>query len=277
MSTSQEPRSSFVEAGGLRLHYLDWGGPERQSMLLLHGLQDCARLWTGFAESMQHRYHVVALDHRGHGDSPWASPEGYRLANYVRELSQVILALDLRDIILMGHSAGGKNAFVYAADDQQRLSRLVIVDMDPDRHNPGSVAMMDRYRAESDDYPDLEAVVERLRSREPGTEEEVLRRHALHMTRPLDGGALRWRRDRNVVTHYDRPDAWEYLPRITVPTLIVRGAQSTLLTAPVARRMQEAIPDCRLVELEGGGHWCHDEQPQAFQRAVDAFLGGATG
>ena len=148
MSTSEEPRSSFVEAGGLRLHYLDWGSPELPAMLLLHGLQDCARLWTSFAETMRHRYHVVALDHRGHGDSPWASPESYRLAYYVRELAQVIQALDLQDIVLMGHSAGGKNAFIYAADNPQRLSRLVIVDMDPNRHNPGSVAMLDRYRTE---------------------------------------------------------------------------------------------------------------------------------
>jgi pimeloyl-ACP methyl ester carboxylesterase len=277
MSNSQEPRSGFVDAGGLRLHYLDWGGPERQPMLLLHGLQDCARLWTDFAEAMHHRYHVVALDHRGHGDSPWASPDSYRLTSYVRELSEVIQALDLRDVILMGHSAGGKNAFVYAADSPQRLSKLLIVDMDPDRHNPGSVAMMDRYRGESDDYPDLDAVVERLRSREPDADEALLRRHAGHMTRPQDGGGLTWRRDRNVVTHYDRPDAWAYLPRITTPTLILRGAQSTLLTAPVAQRMRDEIPDCRLVELEGGGHWCHDEQPQAFQRAVEAFLGEAVG
>jgi pimeloyl-ACP methyl ester carboxylesterase len=221
---------------------------------------------------MRHRYHVLALDHRGHGDSPRPSPPAYRLEDYVGELGEVIKVLDLRELVLIGHSAGGKNAFVYAADHPQRLSRLVIVDMDPDQHNPGSVQMLARYRGESDEYPDLAAVAERLRSREPNASEEVLRHHALHMTRRLPDGRLAWKRDRNVVTLYHRPDAWAYLPRITVPTLLVRGAESTLLTAPVAERMRRAIPRCTLVELPGGGHWCYDEQPEAFQRAVAAFL-----
>jgi pimeloyl-ACP methyl ester carboxylesterase len=256
----------------LRLHYLDWGGAGRQPMLLLHGLQDCARCWDFFAAAMRHRYHVLALDHRGHGDSPWPSPPAYRLEEYVGELAEVIEALDLRDLLLIGHSAGGKNAFVYAADRPQRLSRLVIVDMDPDAHNPGSAQMLARYRGESDQYPSLEAVVERLRSREPHAPEEALRHHARHLTKPLPQGGLAWKRDRKVVALYHRPDAWEHLPRISVPTLLVRGAESTLLTAPVAERMRRAIPRCTLVELAGGGHWCYDEQPDAFQRAVAAFL-----
>ena len=273
MEPTQGPQSLYVEARGLRLHYLDWGGPHLQPMLLLHGLQDCARLWDRFAATMRHRYHVMALDHRGHGDSPWARPDAYHLADYVAELTEVIDRLDLQDLVLMGHSAGAKNGWIYAADHPDRLTNLIIVDMDPDQHNPGSVRMLSRYRSEPDEYPDLPAVIERLRSRQPNASKEVLRHNAVHMTRPLPGGALAWKRDRSVVTNYDRPDAWECLPRIAVPTLLVRGADSTLLTRPVARRMQRNIPNCALVELTGGGHWVHLERPEAFERAVDAFLG----
>ena len=79
---------------------------------------------------------------------------------------------------------------------------------------------------------------DRLRSRAPGAPLDLLRQHAAGLTRPLSGGCLTWKRDRNVVDHYDRPDAWSHLPRISVPTLIVRGAESTLLRADVARRMR---------------------------------------
>ena len=56
------------------------------------------------------------------------------------------------------------------------------------------------------------------------------------------------------------------------PTLLVRGAHSPLLTAPVAVRMQAAIPNCALVEIAGGGHWVHLEEPEAFARTLDVYL-----
>ncbi|MGE0058871.1 MAG: alpha/beta fold hydrolase, partial [Dehalococcoidia bacterium] len=71
---------------------------------------------------------------------------------------------------------------------------------------------------------------------------------------------------------YERPDAWEYLPKIAVPTLIVRGADSPLLTGPVAARMHEQIPGSLLVEIPDAGHWVHLEQPDRFREAVSRFL-----
>ena len=176
--------------------------------------------------------------------------------------------------MLIGHSAGAKNAFIHVAEHPERIAKLVITDMDPDAHNPGSAAMISRYKSESDEYADLDAVIERLRSRQPGSPAGLLRANAAALTKPATGSGVVWKRDRDVVTRYDRPDAWAYLPRVSVPTLIVRGAESTLLTGPVARRMREAIPDCHLVEIDGGGHWAHLESPEAYERAVLEFLEG---
>ena len=82
---------------------------------------------------------------------------------------------------------------------------------------------------------------------------------------------LRWKRDRRVVTEYERPDAWEALARISVPALIVRGTGSTLLRGDVARRMVASIPDAHLVEIPGR-HWCIDENPEAFLSVLGCFL-----
>ena len=242
-------------------------------MLLLHGLQDCAACWDSFAPRMTSWYRVLALDHRGHGLSPWPPDGSYGLDDYVGELAEVIEALELRDLVLIGHSAGAKNAFIYASAHSDRVAALVIVDMDPDAHNPGSATMFQRYRTESDDWEDLDAVMERLRIREPNAPEETLRHHAVVLTRKAPGGTRVWKRDRALVMGYERPDAWEALNRIGCPTLLMRGADSPLLTHDVAVRMRERIPTCQLVELPNAGHWCYDENPQEFEKAVLGFLG----
>ncbi len=270
MTTATPPTSHTVKAHGLDLHYLDWGNPDAPPLLLLHGLQDSAALWATFAESMRDDFHIVALDHRGHGDSPRA--ETYRLADYVAETKEVVEHLGLAEVTLIGHSAGSKNAWMCIAEHPGIAWKLVITDMDPDSYNPGSVAMISRYKGESDDYADFDAVVERLRSRQQNASEEELRRDVAALAKPTVDGGYTWKRNRDVVMQYDRPDMWDQLPRVGVPTLIVRGAESTLLRHDVAVRMEVAIPDCRLVEIPGGGHWVHLEQPEAYAATVRAFL-----
>jgi esterase len=270
MTQIQQPESKWIDANGVRLHYVDWGGSgTKQPLLLVHGLQDCCRLWDFFARQVSDRYHVIALDHRGHGDSGWA--DSYGLEDYVGELEAVIEGLDLHNLVLMGHSAGAKNSFILASRQPHRLARLIIYDMDPDAYNPGSAVMFDRYKTETDEYDALAGVVERLRTRQPMSSEEVLQHSATHMTKPANGG-LAWKRDRDLVLKYERPDAWEHLSRIAVPTLIVRGAESNLLIADVAIRMQQQIPGSRLVEVAGGGHWVYLEQPEAFLEVITEFL-----
>jgi len=277
MTTAPQPRDRFVTARGARLHYVDWGPAPipggGRDVVLLHGLRDTARNWDPIAAALRGRYHVHALDSRGHGDSEWV-PGRYQFQNYVGELGDFIEQLDLRDVFLVGHSAGGKYSFCYAADHPERVAGLVIVDMDPDAVNPGSGNMFACYRTESDEYDDLAAVVERLRSRSPRATDGLLRHLAAVMTKPLPNGKLAWKRDREVVLQYERPDAWGYLPRIAVHTLLLRGADSPLLRRDVAERMAKAIPYCALVEVPNAGHWAYDEAPVAFLQSLGVFLDG---
>ncbi|MCL0044581.1 alpha/beta hydrolase [Dehalococcoidia bacterium] len=266
-------KSKTVLARGLKLHYLDWGGLKKHPLLLLHGLQDCGASWKFFVPWITESYRVLALDHRGHGDSPWASDGSYGLDDYVEELTEVIDALDLHNLTLIGHSAGAKNAFIYASKHSSRLRRLVIVDMDPDALNHGSASMFQRYRAEPDIWENLDAVVERLRLREPRTSEKILRHHAIALTNERPDGSMVWKRDKALVMGYERPDAWEMLGKIDCPTLLIRGIDSPLLSHDVAIRMKGKIPNCELVELDDSGHWCYDENPLGFARVVLQFLG----
>ena len=272
-----EPASAYLEAGDLRLHYVEWGNRAAQPLVLLHGLQDCARSWDRFARGMALDYRVIALDHRGHGDSGWAPPRRYRLRDYVADVEALVDRLGLTGVLLVGHSAGGRNAWMYALAHPEVVSSLVIVDIDPDAVNPASRAMFRLYHSESDELESLDAVVERLRRRQPMSTDEMLLHQASHLTRPLDGGVRAWKRDRSLLRVYERPDLWSEWRRIRHPTLIVRGRQSELLTHDVAVRMRETVPGARLVELDGGGHWFYQESPGAFEAAVRWFLQPSTG
>ena len=110
MTTTEmpEPKDCRVNANGARLNYVDWGNPDGQALVILHGIQDCARSWDTFAANMRDYYHVIALDSRGHGDSAWLEPDRYTFRDYVSDIAALVNSLGLRRIVLMGHSAGAR-------------------------------------------------------------------------------------------------------------------------------------------------------------------------
>ena len=272
MTLLPEPADGYIETEGVRLHYVDWGKPAAQAMLLLHGLQDCARSWDQFAAQMSFEYHVVALDHRGHGDSGPAPQSLYRPQDYVSDVEAAVDQLGLEGMVLIGHSSGGRNAITFAVRHPEVVARLVVIDIDPDAENPEFSAMLERYSSEPDEWESLEAVIERLRTRQPNSPDRMLEQQALCMTTELPKGRRVWKRDRALLAAYERPDLWKEWSRVTCPTLILRGRQSSLLTHEVAVRMRSAIPRARLAELEGGGHWFYQEAPGAFEATVRWFL-----
>ncbi|MQF66631.1 alpha/beta hydrolase [SAR202 cluster bacterium AC-647-P02_OGT_505m] len=274
--SSEYQRRSFSN-GNLDLSYVEWGSSESPPMVLLHGLQDCARSWDVFSRAMSGEYRVISLDSRGHGcsDFPVSSGlgSGYRFVDYVSDITALIDNLGLEEPILVGHSAGGRYAFSYASLNPQNVRALVVVDIDPDSVNQSSSGMFDRYMNESDEWPSLDKVVERIRSRQHASSETMLNHQAEVMTKPAGNEGIRvWRRDRRVIEDYERPDLWKEWVSIAVPTVIIRGRQSDLLTHQTAVQMREKLSGSLLAELEGGGHWFYQESPGAFESTVRWFL-----
>lgn len=264
------PKQLFIEIKDGILHCLDWGG-NGPALLLLHGLQDSAGNWNHIAKSLSKEFHVYAMDSRGHGESQHL-PGNYHFDNYVREVGEVIDALGIADISIVGHSAGGKYAFSYVAQENHKVKNLVIVDMDPDQFNPGSASMFARYYKEEDVWPNLQSVMQRISQREPRSSQALLRDQSIAMTRRQNDGSLIWKRDRSVLLEYERPDAWDVLPNIPVRTLLMRGEDSQLLTQSVAEKMAKEIPICDLVVVPDAGHWCYGENPREFLNLLNAFL-----
>ena len=125
-----------VTLNGLRFHYLDWGNPQAPPLVCLHGFTSHAHSWDTFAEAMRERYHVLALDQRGHGLTEWATD--YHALRRVEDLEAFRAALHLDQFALVGLSMGGRVAFQYTARHPARVERLVIVDIAPDATATGT-------------------------------------------------------------------------------------------------------------------------------------------
>jgi pimeloyl-ACP methyl ester carboxylesterase len=122
------PIERFLNAGGLRVHARDWGGPEKAPpVVLVHGLASNARIWDLVAPILAQQRRTVAIDQRGHGLSE--KPDtGYDLATEVRDLAAVCDALGFTRPLIVGHSWGANVALQLAADEPQRVAGIVLVD-----------------------------------------------------------------------------------------------------------------------------------------------------
>jgi pimeloyl-ACP methyl ester carboxylesterase len=273
------PRDHSKAVGGLTFHYVTWGPESAPPLVLLHGLTSHARSWDALGRELSGSRRVIALDQRGHGDSDRAPDGDYRVATMAGDVAGFVDAIGLERFELLGLSMGGRVGIAYAGAHAARIERLCIVDIGPDIHPPGMERIRRMMAVSPERIGSEEEVVELARRANPRAPEAGLRERVRHAVRHLPDGGLEWKYDkalRDMMRHGGRRetiDLWEPLRRITAPTLLVRGADSDVLSTEVAKRMIEALPDGRLVEIPGAGHPVPMDQPEAFARAVRAFLG----
>ena len=277
-TTTAEPRHATVTANGLRLHYCEWGDPAAPPIVLLHGITGHARTWDDLAAALVPRLRVIALDQRGHGDSEDARDADYTVGAMASDLAAATSALGLSRFHLCGLSMGGRVSLAYAGDHAARLERLVIVDIGPEIAPAG----MARVRGSMADAPERFATQDEafayVRAGNPLYTERLLRHRVAHGLRPLPDGGFTWKYSKGLRDmmraggRRDTIDLWASLPRISCPTLLVRGSESDIFTPEIAKRMLAALPDGHYVEVPGSGHTVPGDQPEAFAQAVRTFL-----
>ena len=131
-----QPADRTVRANGLDFHYLEWGDAGNPTVLMLHGVSQQSHSWDFVSLSLSDRFHAIALDQRGHGDSDWAPDGDYSIEAQQADIDAVVEALGLGRFTLMGHSMGGRNSYVWASRHPGVLDSLVIVDTGPQGHRP---------------------------------------------------------------------------------------------------------------------------------------------
>ena len=267
-----------VRVNGVTLHYLDWGPADAPPVVLLHGITGHARVWDHLAERLLPGRRVLALDQRGHGDSDPAPDDDYRVATMADDVAAFAGSLQLDRFALLGHSMGGRIAIQYAAAHAGRLERLIIVDIGPDIELAGLQRVRDMMSKSPERIESEEWAVDYIRRANPLQDLELLRQRVHHGLKRLPDGELTWKyakglRDMMRAGRRDAVDLWEPLARIPCPTLVVRGAESDILSPEVAKKMTGRLPDGRLVEIPGAAHTVPADRPDDFVRHVRAFLG----
>jgi pimeloyl-ACP methyl ester carboxylesterase len=266
--------SRYVEAAGLKLHYLDYGTPGRPPMLCVHGGAAHAHWFDFVAPSLSADYHVRALDLRGHGDSQAAEPPSYRYQDYASDLAAAIEKLDLRDFVLVGHSMGGMVSLVYAAGYPGRVSRLIVADSTMHMGEDRVATLRDVGTRQGSVYATQEELVARYRLRPSGTlaTPETVRYVAAHSSRQSADGTWRHKLDRNVYARRENIDGMPYWDKIRIPALIVKGDHSPRISPEIFAEVKARCPQVELAEVPQSDHHVTLDNPPGFVDAVRPFL-----
>ena len=268
--------SRSLAVNGLTLHALEWAAPGAPRLCFLHGGSAHSHWFDGVITPFIGRYHVIALDQRGHGASQWPSPPAYATEDFVSDLLVMMDVLGWARMTVVGHSMGGANSMALAAWHPDRVERLVIIDSRPSipaerlgvMHQRGERALRAPRRHPT---PDSAMASFRLLPRDTVADPALLAHVARAGIVEREGG-WSYRFDPAANGSRRPHDMWPHLSRITAPTLIVRAALSPVLTSDMAQKMRVTIPDVRLVEVPGAYHHVTLDQPERFVRAVEGFL-----
>jgi len=284
----------FFRSGTLRIHFRDWGDPTAPPVVIVHGLRDHSHSFDDLARGLLDRFHVLAVDLRGHGDSE--TTPYYAFGHFVLDLHNMIRALRLQRPVLIGHSMGGEVVAHYSGCFPDRPARLIMIEGLGPPPQPmeeevqwtiNGFARTDRAFAGHPGLPDLEAAYRRLRQRNPRLGEAKARELALLGTRAREDGTLEWKFDAMLTTmSLTGPFYLEYAMavwrRITAPTLIINGAESGefwhskpgavyLQPDDLARRLA-CFADVRCVDIPGAGHMVHFDRPRELLGTIRDFL-----
>ncbi|MFM9968744.1 MAG: alpha/beta fold hydrolase [Burkholderiales bacterium] len=266
-----------------RLSYLEWGRRDNPRVLIcVHGLTRCARDFDFLARALCANYRVVCPDIAGRGESQWLpNPMEYNLPVYVADMVSLIARLDVATVDWVGTSMGGLIGMVLASLPESPITKLVLNDAGP--HITGaSLDRIGEYVGKAPKLPSLAAAEMLVRTVSapfgPHTDAEwrFLTEHVVKVE--ADGGVV-FRYDPAIAEAFnaERPhkdiNLWPVYEALRCPTLVLRGAQSDLLTVESAQAMTVRGPKARLVEFAGVGHaptLIHDDQIATVGRFLNS-------
>ncbi len=277
--TVKQVNDELIELRSLRFHYRDWSAtqPDAPVLVLLHGFTGHARSWDWLAEHLSDRYRVLALDQRGHGETQWAPHETYNTEQMAHDLQAFVAAMGLKSYALLGLSMGGSVSIRFAGERPAGLGQLVIVDIGPELVASGLTRIQTGVQA-TDVFESRELAFAASRRANTRAPDEHLRHRVWNSLMRTENGQWTYRYDRALrdpSTPRQRMSAeqgWRSLANINVPTLIVRGAESDILSVEIAQRMTRELPGAQLVEIAEAGHSVPLDQPDRFLKAINNFL-----
>ncbi|WP_437752243.1 alpha/beta fold hydrolase [Sorangium sp. So ce1389] len=256
--------NGFHETNGINIHYLRTGGP-KHPVVLLHGLMGSGACWTPLARALEGEFDVVMPDARGHGGS--STPHhGYRYDDHASDVVSLIRGLELSRPVLLGHSMGGMTAAVVASRGAGGIRGLILVDptfLSPERQREVRDSdVADQHRqALGLQKSDL---VAQARARDPRRSPELVELQA--------EARLKTRMGAFDVLTPPNPAYRDVVSAIDVPTLLVIGDSSPVVTLEMATELRSLNPRVRIEQVQDAGHGLPFQQPERLAEVVLSFL-----
>ena len=263
---------TFRASDNLPLHCLDYGGRGWPPLLFLHGGSAHAHWWDFVAPAFTGRFHVMALDQRGHGDSPWTSEWAYGTRHYIADLDQIIRSWEFGPPILVGHSMGGHNVLVYAGTHSQQARAIAAIDSPATYPAFAKQALKEMADRPSRRFDSLEVAMAAFRTVPNDTmaAPEVMRQVALNSFRQESDGKWVHKMDRRTMVR-EPIDGWPLLPQIQCPALYVRPASSPM-PRDYGQEIAKRMPHGHLASVPDSHHHVLLDNPKGLILALEQFF-----
>lgn len=264
-----------ADGGTQRIAYSETGQGD-DTVFLFHGVTANHRVWAPIQDALSQRFRVIAVDQRGHGNS--GKPDsGYTAADYSDDIRGLVERLGGRGRnVLVGHSLGSRNSIVAAARFPGLVDGVVAIDFTPFIETEVFDTLEARVGGGDQRFASVADIEAYLQQRYRMMPADAVSRRASYGYRQVDGvytpladpEAMR----QTVVGL--REDLAESLGALTTPTVVVRGAESVLVTERAFERSRALRPDLRYELVPGADHYVPEEQPAAVAALVTGFIDG---
>ena len=242
-----------------------------QPFVILHGFLGMADNWktlgTQWSES---GFEVHLLDQRNHGRSFHSDEHGYDLM--AQDVKSYCDHHQLNNIILLGHSMGGKVAMRAAVLFPELIDKLIIADIAPKAYDPHHSDII--HALESVDFEQVKSRKEAGELLAVGIKDVGTRQFLLKSLHRKDKVNYAWRfnlpvlsQSQSMIGSHDAIDT-----PITIPTLFIRGGKSGYIVDSDKAGIEYAFAKAELKTIPNAGHWLHAEQPEAFNKLVTEFV-----
>ena len=270
---------AFQSSEGFPIAADAYGDPSHDPVLFMHGGGQTRHAWGGAAAALaKYGWYTISMDHRGHGDSGWSEDANYELDYFVEDFHTVQEQIGRR-MVVCGASLGGRTALLGLGGGNQDLtSALILVDIAPKTEPKGVARIQQFMRANLDGFPDLEAAADAVAA------------YREHRSRPKDISGLKknlrlkadgrwyWHWDPKYIDRRDREDpsrverVREVTPNIKVPTLLIRGGSSDVVSPEGVKDFLELLPTAQFIDVADAGHMVAGDKNDIFTDAVMEFL-----
>ena len=273
--------STFASADGLNLVANVAGPVTGIPVLLLHGGGQSRRSWSSAHNALaQAGFRAISVDQRGHGDSDWVPDADYRLDAFAADVRAIGAALK-RPAFLVGASLGGiASALAIAEAPKMHVLGLVLVDVAHRSASGGAKRILDFMTNQPDGFDSLEEAADAIAAYRPQRPRPPTQSVSHLLVKHLDG-RYRWQWDPAFV-QLDRENSLALdaarissaLQCIAVPTLLVRGGSSEIVSAEIVAEFQGLMPHARCVDIPKATHMVAGDNNDAFASAMISFLSG---